>query len=149
MFCLNEKYIFSNCSRKCIFVQNSVTFLFIIQFGRYWHSSRCQFPPKIHWKSFQVDRMCTAVFKQHRVLKPYKAKCAKTVIAYEMKTVHDKDFIEAILLCKSAFRLRRRSINWWKSKDITKQHNTKFVGNDQFTHKSELRKSLSCTVFIL
>ena len=28
-------YIFSNCSRKCMFVQNSVTFLFIIQLERF------------------------------------------------------------------------------------------------------------------
>ena len=27
----------SNCSRKCIFEQDSVTFLFIIRFGRFWY----------------------------------------------------------------------------------------------------------------
>ena len=38
----------------------------------------------------KVEPRCTAVFMQHRVQKPYKAKCAKTMIAYEMKNVHDK-----------------------------------------------------------
>ena len=57
--------------------------------------------PKIHWKGFQVDQRCTAVFMQHRVKKKYQAKCAKTVIAYKMKTVHNNDFLEAILPCKT------------------------------------------------
>ena len=38
----------------------------------------------------------------HRIQKPYKAKCAKTVIVYKMKTVHDKDFLKALLISKSA-----------------------------------------------
>ena len=58
--------------------------------------------PKVHWKRFQVDRRWTAVFMQHRVLKPYKARCAKNVIAYKMKTVHDKAFLKALLICKLA-----------------------------------------------
>ena len=58
--------------------------------------------PKVNWKRFQVDRRWTAVFMQHRVLKPYKARCAKNVIAYKMKTVHDKAFLKALLICKSA-----------------------------------------------
>ena len=52
-----EKKIFSNRSRKCIFVQNSVTFLFIIRFERFWYS--------------------------------------KNVIAYQMKTVHEKRFSQS------------------------------------------------------
>ena len=57
--------------------------------------------PKIHWKRFHVDQRWTAGFMQHRVQKPYKAKCAKTMIAYEMKTDDDKDFLYALLICKS------------------------------------------------
>ena len=59
------------------------------------------FSPKIHWKRFQVDQrklfLSNTAYK-----KPYKAKCAVTVIAYnKMKTVHDKDFLKALLICKS------------------------------------------------
>ena len=39
---------------------------------------------------------------QHSVQKPYKAKCAKNVIAYKIKTVHDKAFLNALLKSKSA-----------------------------------------------
>ena len=34
---------------------------------------------------------------QHRVLKPYKARCAKNVIAYKMKTVHEKRFSKSTI----------------------------------------------------
>ena len=54
-------------------------------------------------KRFQVDRRFTAVFLQHHLLKPYKAKNVKTVIACEMKTVHDKDFLMALLFVNWPF----------------------------------------------
>ena len=46
-----------------------------------------------------------AVFMKRRVQKPYKAKCAKTVIAYKMKTVHDKDFLRALLRFNRPFSI--------------------------------------------
>ena len=39
---------------------------------------------------------------QHRVQKPYKAKYAKNVIAYKMKTLHDKAFLRALFVCNLA-----------------------------------------------
>ena len=93
MFHKKKKYIFTNCSRNCIFVQNSVTFLFINLFERFWYSSRCQFRQKFIGKGFKLIKLrSTAVFTQHRLLKLYKARCAKNVIAYKMKTVHEKRF---------------------------------------------------------
>ena len=35
---------------------------------------------------------------QHRVQKPFRAKCAKAVIAYKMKTMHDKYFLKTLLI---------------------------------------------------
>ena len=64
------------------------------------------FAKKIHWKRFRsikgVNCVQHAVFMQHRIQKPYKAKCAKTVIAYEIKTEHQKDFLKALLICNSS-----------------------------------------------
>ena len=37
--------------------------------------------------------------------RPKSAKYTKTVIAYKMKIVHDKDFLKALLICKSALVL--------------------------------------------
>ena len=32
----------------------------------------------------------------------YKVNCAETVIAYKMKNLHNKDFLKALIICKSA-----------------------------------------------
>ena len=63
------------------------------------YSTRCQFRQKFIGKGFNSIEV-VQVFMQHRV-QNRKAKCAKTVIAYKMKTVHELDFLKALLICKS------------------------------------------------
>ena len=74
-----------------------LTCLFIIRFGRFWYSNRCQFRYKLIRKGFKSIEgvqqfLCNTAYK-NRIRQNVKKK--KTVIAYKMKTVQIgvKDFI--------------------------------------------------------
>jgi len=48
------------------------------------------------WKKW--NRLINEYFRHDFILLPRKAKCAKTVIAYEMKTVHEKRFSKSTFM---------------------------------------------------
>ena len=64
----------------------------MIGFGRFWYSNRCKILEKFLGKGFMPQSFCATLQTKTgtrpndtKPQKPYKAKCAKTIIAYKMK----------------------------------------------------------------